>query len=235
MPGWTPEVAPRHCPPPALRTSPLVPRGSSVPPLHTGSAPALRVAGPQQGRQTSTKARQEMRSGVLAGGIGKPRKADAAGRVRRGARAHWAWPEGQRGGCSGYSGLGGSVWSGATWQDLPGGDGRACVRAPPRSQGAPIPPPPASAQDQAHPHFPGRWRPGYPPCSSSGLPGAAGGALMMGGDADKPGWTGLGAARRGPSGFHSASVSLASLISSTTYLCSRRTGFGAGEAGRRQS
>ena len=112
-------MGPRHCPPPALRTSPLVPRGSSVPPPHTGSTPALRMAGPQQGRQTSTKARQEMRSGVLAGGSGKPRKADAAGRVRRGARTHWAWPEGQRRGCSGHSGLGGSVRSGATWPGPP--------------------------------------------------------------------------------------------------------------------
>ena len=39
---------------------------------------------------------------------------------------------------------------------------------------------------------------------------------MMRGDADKPGRTGLGAARSGPSGFHSASVSSASLISSMT-------------------
>ena len=73
---------------PALRTRTSVPGGSSVLPLHTGSRPVLGVARPRQGRQTSTKATQEMRSGVLAGGNGNPRRADAAGKVRGGDQEH---------------------------------------------------------------------------------------------------------------------------------------------------
>lgn len=79
---------------PALRTRTSVPGGSSVLPPHTGSRPALGVARPRQGRQTSTKATQEVRSGVLAGGSGNPRRADAAGRVR-GDQEHTG--QGQRG------------------------------------------------------------------------------------------------------------------------------------------
>ena len=98
---------------PTLRTRTSVPGGSSVLPLHTGSRPVLGVARPRQGRQTSTKATQEMRSGVLAGGNGNPRRADTAGKVRGGPRAHRAQPERQGGGCNCHSGSGGSVRSGA--------------------------------------------------------------------------------------------------------------------------
>ena len=186
MPGRTPEAAPRQCPSPRAEDQDFSPRRLLCP------STAHRLQACARGGKAMT-GQTDIDKSHAGDEVGSPgwweREPKESRRSRKG-----------EGGTKSTQGTAREAGRRLQLPQWVGGQHavRGSCQSPSRSRGAQIPPPPTSAQDQAHPCFPGRQRPGCPPCSSSGLPGVAGGAMMggLGGDADKPGWMGLGAAGR---------------------------------------